>query len=484
MKNNPHLDERWSRRRFLHSLTLGATGLMLAPSLLLGGCSGDDEEDKPAPGPSTPVDPAKVGSVAIIGAGAAGLQAALDLRARGVEVKVYEAANTWGGRVRSLTRWADFPVELGAEEVHGVNSILGRYVREAGARYVDIEGTDYIFLPPLLRSEEQAATVREFAQAQALFEELEDLDEWGGADQSMFDLVRGRGMADITLPWLNAVLANEYGTSLRRIGIKARVDADANRVDPGADALLADQSMQQVLQRKFESVLPLVQGNTPIVNVRLAEDGSVELRDRQGRVFNHRRVIVTAPLAVLKANKINFEPGLPEGIRNAIARLGMDPGMKVILKFRRGFWQPNTGSIYGAGPIPEYWATAVGRGREDRYLTAFVHGELAESLIAAGESAGVQRILQDLDTMFGPGKATDNLEAHIWMDWSAEEWIGGAYSYPSVGSSGVAMAFEQPVRDSLFFAGEHTHNGGYYATVHGAIESGQRVARQVLDTGR
>lgn len=470
-----------SRRRFLRLASMGALGLAAAPSLMLGGCSDDEEED---PQPATPVDPAKVGSVAIIGAGAAGLQAAADLIAQGVEVKIYEAGESWGGRVRSLTRWANFPVELGAEEVHGVDSILGGYVRQAGARYVDSVETSYVFLPPFLLSERQAGNKPDFARAQDIYEEIEEMDEYGGGEMSFYDYVRSKGAADSALPWLNAVLANEYGTSLRRIGVKARFDAEENWRDLGADAMLADQSMQEVLQRAFAGVLSRVQASTPIVSVSFAEENKVELRDKQGRVYEHRRVIVAVPLAVLKANKIAFEPGLSDAHRNAIARLGMDAGMKVILRFRRGFWQPATGSIYATGPAPEYWTTALGRSSDDRYLTAFVMGEAAESLRAAGETAGVQSLLQDLDAMYGPGKATDNLEDHIWMDWAAEEWIGGAYSYPAVGSSGAPLAFEQPLRDSVFFAGEHTHTGGHFGTVHGALETGQRAARQVLNTGR
>jgi monoamine oxidase len=49
-----------------------------------------------------------------------------------------------------------------------------------------------------------------------------------------------------------------------------------------------------------------------------------------------------------------------------------------------------------------------------------------------------------------------------------------------VGGLQARAALAQPVEDTLFFAGEATNSDGHTATVHGAIASGQRAAREVL----
>jgi monoamine oxidase len=36
------------------------------------------------------------------------------------------------------------------------------------------------------------------------------------------------------------------------------------------------------------------------------------------------------------------------------------------------------------------------------------------------------------------------------------------------------------VESTLFFAGEHTDTSGHWGTVHGALRSGYRAAKQVL----
>jgi monoamine oxidase len=56
----------------------------------------------------------------------------------------------------------------------------------------------------------------------------------------------------------------------------------------------------------------------------------------------------------------------------------------------------------------------------------------------------------------------------------------GAYSYAAVGGSGAGEELGAPVDETIFFAGEATESDGQNATVHGAIASARRVAREVL----
>ena len=59
------------------------------------------------------------GKVIVIGAGASGIYAAHLLLKQGVDVTILEASNRIGGRMMGNTTFADFPIELGAEEIHG-----------------------------------------------------------------------------------------------------------------------------------------------------------------------------------------------------------------------------------------------------------------------------------------------------------------------------------------------------------------------------
>jgi monoamine oxidase len=74
--------------------------------------------------------------------------------------------------------------------------------------------------------------------------------------------------------------------------------------------------------------------------------------------------------------------------------------------------------------------------------------------------------------------AREFVDAHE-HDWAADPYARGAYSYALVGGAGAGVRFAEPVADTLFFAGEHTAEGGHSATVHGALASGRRAAERV-----
>lgn len=126
------------RRKALKSIGLGVTAGLALP--WLSSCS--DEEA----GPEVNFD----GVVGIIGAGAAGLFAADYLIAKGVKVKIFEASNRIGGRVRSIRTSdplfndliADFPIELGADRVLGADSEWGNLISLLKVPTVDFRGAE------------------------------------------------------------------------------------------------------------------------------------------------------------------------------------------------------------------------------------------------------------------------------------------------------------------------------------------------------
>src|SRR3989442_4095327 len=76
------------------------------------------------------------------------------------------------------------------------------------------------------------------------------------------------------------------------------------------------------------------------------------------------------------------------------------------------------------------------------------------------------------------GRPVRPLDARVF-DWQKDPFSLGAYSWVPVGALKEQRKLAQRV-GPLFFAGEATHFDGACGTVHGAIETGLRAAREIL----
>jgi monoamine oxidase len=70
-------------------------------------------------------------------------------------------------------------------------------------------------------------------------------------------------------------------------------------------------------------------------------------------------------------------------------------------------------------------------------------------------------------------------KAAYFHNWQADEFSLGAYAYVSVNGLPLQKSLAKPLANTLFFAGEAT-SVGHIGTVHGALHSGQRAAREIL----
>jgi monoamine oxidase len=140
----------------------------------------------------------------------------------------------------------------------------------------------------------------------------------------------------------------------------------------------------------------------------------------------------------------------------------------------------NTGSIYSAGVVPEYWDGHAGRGTDD-VLTAFIMGDSAAQLSSKTDSEILKSCVDDLERLY-PGQAASRFERGLVTNWTQMPYIEGAYSFPVVGG-GIQnrKVLSEPLNNQLFFAGEATHFEGHSGTVHGALETAFRAVKELLD---
>ena len=96
----------------------------------------------------------------------------------------------------------------------------------------------------------------------------------------------------------------------------------------------------------------------------------------------------------------------------------------------------------------------------------------------------VEHCLQSLSTLVrvSQSELEKILEDAHRHDWQTDPFSLGAYSYGKVGANEAQQVLTEPIHDTLYFAGEATDTTGNNGTVHGAIASGYRAARQILNS--
>ena len=117
-------------------------------------------------------------------------------------------------------------------------------------------------------------------------------------------------------------------------------------------------------------------------------------------------------------------------------------------------------------------------------LVAWQGGPRAREMANWGKNEKIHAALRTLSKWSGHSVAwlLDELDSCDTHNWSQDPFSLGAYSYVKAGGLPLSQKLSQPFEGTVFFAGEATAFGSARGTVHGAFESGYRVAQQILDS--
>ena len=404
--------------------------------------------------------------VVIIGAGVAGLTAARELAAAGARVLVLEARDRLGGRVMTQ-HTAEGPVELGAEFVHGAFPETLAVVQEAGLRLREVVRPPRRYFSAM----DTLLGLATVGDADESFQHLlERVDATSEIKAQALRLVEGYHAADPARMSVQALIRNtaadERPESERQFRFAEGYDGIVKAMVQGVDARLCD-----------------VQCNVVATAVEWRQK-RVVIRTSTGAEFTAPQAIVTVPLGVLKAGALHFTPALTRKAQ-ALRALEMGAVVRVSLCLGSEVWatQDRLASdgflVTGDPPFPAWW---VSRPPPFPVVTAWAGGPHARALSGLSEAQRVRVALDALTGVLGidPVRLHEGLRGGFSHDWQADPFSRGAYSYAAVGGSLAGEELGAPLDGTLFFAGEATESDGQNATVHGAIASAHRVAREVL----
>jgi monoamine oxidase len=404
--------------------------------------------------------------VAIIGAGAAGLGAARALENSGLSVIVLEARDRVGGRGHTIMAAPGITFDLGCGWLHSADK--NSFVKIAEALNFEIDRTRPPWREQSFDTGFPLAERIDFIKAlDGFYDRVEEaaktLAKRGGDAAASTYLEPGNRWN----PMIDAISTYVNGCEFDSVSVQdmeAYEDSEINwRVRRGYGALMV----------AYGAHLPLAL-NT---EVTLIDHSGRRVRIETSRgTVSAGKVVVTVPTNLIADEAIRFHPALPA---KADAARGLPLGLdnKVMLALDEPDALPRDGNLRGAT-----MRTAMGsfhlRPFGQPCIEGFFGGSFAVALEKSGEGALAAEAINEIVALLG----TDfrrKLKPLAESRWGHDPFARGGYSHALPGHAGKRALLAAPVDGRLFFAGEAT-SPNFFSTAHGARDSGERAAGEVL----
>ena len=439
--------------------------------------------------------------VIVIGAGLAGLQAALNVQKAGKTVTVIEARDRVGGRTVSQ-QVGSAMFDLGGQWLGPTQHRLSRLTSQAGIRTFPTfhEGTK------ILNHDGKISTYKSSIPSISPI-------NLAVLQVALMRVERARKQVPVTAPMRAQNAATLDTTSVETIkrkliptrGVRGIFDAAARVIfgaEPAELSLLhfltylnagggllklseieggAQQERfatgAQELSKYLASKLDRgVQFNWPVRKIEQKKT-KVTVHCDHGSV-SAQRVILTVPPNL--AGKIQYKPPMPSSREFLTQGTTMGQTIKCIATYNEAFWRQKgfSGEVVSTqGPITVIFDNTSYDGKQPALL-AFLVGHEGRRWSEQSDEHRKQMVLATFAKYFGPEALRPN--EYVEKDWSKDAWsLGCPTANPSPGVwMSSAHTLREPV-DRIHFAGTETATE-WMGYMEGALESGERAASEVV----
>ena len=466
--------------------------------------------------------------IVVVGAGIAGLNAALTLQDAGLACTVHEAARRIGGRMHSeIATWRNGQKsEWCGEFIDSAHTTMLKLAQRFGLKLIDevaaqpAGSTDTLYFRGGYYASAQADA--DFAPVNAALQ-----TQINAAPTTLYNSYTPTGyyLDNISVyEWIQKYVPGGHGSSLGRYlesaysqeyGLDTSEQSSLNLVyllgyQPEGEWQIYGVSDQRFSilggnQRLPEAIAASLPAGSVITASRLTKisrkvDGVYLLTfysDQGFSVVEADHVILTLPFSVLR-NLDYSAAGFSALKKTAIEQLGYGTNTKLALQFNQRYWNEkgpwgiSDGNIFTDLFFQNTWESSRGigaHGSATGVLTSYTGGSHGASFTeaadpystAAADPAVVKyskTFLSQLENVWPGVGAHWNGLATLSRPWSDPHLLG-SYSCWKVGQYTKFAGFEHVRQGNCHFAGEHcsTVFQGY---MEGAAEQGYRAANQII----
>lgn len=451
-----------SRRDFIRQSTLATGGVLLSSSSFGRFFIG------------------KKTKVIIIGAGFAGLAAALQLYKKKIDFIILEARNRIGGRVFSHTidPHENLVIELGAEWVGNshtrVRELCDEFSLELQNNQFD---THLIFQGKYYGKNEWDYSDAWKAKFQSL---LDGYDKMTPADKIRLDktdwwrYLVNNGCEGRDLDLRELLDSTDFGETIRNVSAFAALaeyaeSSEKNEMDlkiKGGNSMLAQKIAGTIGQDKIKL-------QHRVQRVVQQSKGSVKVFCDGGESFTADKIICTVP--TFAAQRIKWEPGLPADQVNAMNQLQYARINKNPLLFRERFWKDESFDMV-TDQSPHYFYHATKNQVSVKgVLISYTIGDKAAVVANQTDEWKANMIQQTLQPHFGDVKSLIDKQANYY--WGNDEFSRGAYALYGKGQWFTLQPILRRSHIHTHFAGEHLAE--WQGFMEGAIDTGEAAASRI-----
>ncbi len=435
--------------------------------------------------------------VVVVGAGLAGLSAALDLKAAGADVVVLEARDRPGGRVVQTQMPDGRLVQLGGEVTGAFQAAYRGLVEDLGltieSAFPSIPGEDTYMLAegrfvgndsPWMTDEDRASYARVEQAFGALVKSVDPDDPWSHPEADRLDrLSVGAWMRDAgATP--NAVRARELASlalsceSVERTSLLSDLRKEAVAGGEGFYTYerwetdrVAEGSGTVPLRLAEEVGAASTRYSTPVERIRVARSGCV-VTSRSGERFEAAAVVSAVPVGPLRNIHVD---GVSEERMASLRHQRNALAAKAVFVYASSFWEKQglNGELYSEiGLIGGAWPQV------DGVLSTLVPPERLAPLIATPEEVTEAELTEEMAGAFG--EDAREAQAFFLRRWGVDPWTQGYITCWRPGDLLAVGPLHGTHEPPFYVCGSDQWVCGY---MEGAVRTGRAAAAAALEKG-